>query len=132
MLPNDLKPDKFSGYPPEARKIVIQHLAVLQQLPLSFLPGLLRELINFDFKFPAERKARDRELGYLSSLSGAQLKEHFGKKVYETVIPRNVRLAEAPSFGAPAVNLDRECKGSQAYVALAGEILSRNGIAAAV
>ena len=62
----------------------------------------------------------------------AQLKEHFGKKVYETVIPRNVRLAEAPSFGAPAVNLDRECKGSQAYVALAGEILSRNGIAAAV
>ena len=77
MLPNDLKPDKFSGYPPEARKIVIQHLAVLQQLPLSFLPGLLRELINFDFKFPAERKARDRELGYLSSLSGAQLKEHF-------------------------------------------------------
>jgi chromosome partitioning protein len=50
--------------------------------------------------------------------------------VYETVIPRNVRLAEAPSFGAPAVKLDSECKGSQAYVALAGEILSRNGRAA--
>jgi chromosome partitioning protein len=67
----------------------------------------------------------------LAQQVSAQLKEHFGKKVYETVIPRNVRLAEAPSFGAPAVNLDRECKGSQAYVALAGEILSRNGIAAA-
>src|SRR6266513_6138451 len=49
----------------------------------------------------------------LAQQVSAQLKEHFGKKVYETVIPRNVRLAEAPSFGAPAVNLDRECKGSQ-------------------
>ncbi|HKC53869.1 MAG TPA: ParA family protein [Burkholderiales bacterium] len=67
----------------------------------------------------------------LAQQVSAQLQEHFGKKVYETVIPRNVRLAEAPSFGAPAVKLDRECKGSQAYVALASEILSRNGIAAA-
>jgi len=67
----------------------------------------------------------------LAQQVSAQLQEHFGKKVYETVIPRNVRLAEAPSFGAPAVKLDRECKGSQAYVALAGEILLRNGIAAA-
>jgi chromosome partitioning protein len=68
----------------------------------------------------------------LAQQVSAQLQEHFGKKVYETVIPRNVRLAEAPSFGAPAVKLDRECKGSQAYVALAGEVLSRNGIAVAV
>ena len=67
----------------------------------------------------------------LAQQVSAQLREHFGSKVYETVIPRNVRLAEAPSFGAPAVKLDGECKGSQAYVALAGEILSRNGLAAA-
>jgi chromosome partitioning protein len=66
----------------------------------------------------------------LAQQVSAQLQEHFGSKVYETVIPRNVRLAEAPSFGAPAVKLDSECKGSQAYVALAGEILSRNGLAA--
>ncbi len=66
----------------------------------------------------------------LAQQVSAQLQEHFGSKVYETVIPRNVRLAEAPSFGAPAVKLDGECKGSQAYVALAGEILSRNGLAA--
>ena len=45
-------------------------LPTLQQLPLSFLPGLLRELISFDFKFPAERKARERELAYLGSLPG--------------------------------------------------------------
>ena len=55
----------------------------------------------------------------------AQLQQHFGDKLYATIIPRNVRLAEAPSYGAPAVTLDKACKGSQAYVALAGEVLSR-------
>ena len=67
----------------------------------------------------------------LAQQVSAQLREHFGEKVYATVIPRNVRLAEAPSFGVPAVTLDRECKGSQAYVELAGEILSRYGVTAA-
>jgi chromosome partitioning protein len=56
-----------------------------------------------------------------------QLEQHFGAKVYGTIIPRNVRLAEAPSYGAPAVNFDAGCKGSQAYLALAGEILGRAG-----
>ena len=56
-----------------------------------------------------------------------QLKEHFGNKVYATIIPRNIRLAEAPSYGAPAINFDRACKGSQAYIALVAEILARQG-----
>jgi len=56
----------------------------------------------------------------------SQLEQHFGKKVYDTVIPRNVRLAEAPSYGVPAVKFDVMCKGSQAYVELANEILGRN------
>jgi len=77
MLPSDLKSEMFAGYSVEARKIVTAHLATLRQLPLSFLPGLLRELISFDFKFPAERNARERELAYLGSLSQAQLKECF-------------------------------------------------------
>jgi hypothetical protein len=77
MQPSDLKPEKFDGYPPDARKIVINYLPTLRQLPLSFVPGLLRELINFDYKFPAERKAHERELAYLSSLSASQLKEQF-------------------------------------------------------
>jgi chromosome partitioning protein len=55
----------------------------------------------------------------------SQLEQHFGSKVYETVIPRNVRLAEAPSYGVPAVKFDVSCKGSQAYVDLANEILGR-------
>jgi len=67
----------------------------------------------------------------LAQQVSAQLKEHFGEKVYATVIPRNVRLAEAPSFGVPAVTLDGECRGSQAYVELAGEILSRESAATA-
>ncbi|OGA35798.1 MAG: chromosome partitioning protein [Betaproteobacteria bacterium RIFCSPLOWO2_12_FULL_62_13b] len=67
----------------------------------------------------------------LAQQVSAQLQSHFGDKVYATVIPRNVRLAEAPSYGAPAVNFDRTCKGSQAYIALADEILLRNSMPAA-
>jgi hypothetical protein len=73
----DLKPEQFSGYPPEARKLVTNDLAALQRLPLSFLPSLLREVIDYDFKFPAERKAIERELANLSSLSPGQTKDWF-------------------------------------------------------
>ncbi|MEP6605290.1 MAG: ParA family protein [Nitrosospira sp.] len=55
-----------------------------------------------------------------------QLQQHFGDKVYRTVIPRNVRLAEAPSFGIPALCHDKLSKGTQAYLALAGEMLNRD------
>ncbi len=55
----------------------------------------------------------------------AQLQQHFGDKLYRTVIPRNVRLAEAPSHGLPVLGLDRNSKGAQAYLALAGEMLNR-------
>jgi len=55
----------------------------------------------------------------------AQLKEHFGDKLYRTVIPRNVRLAEAPSYGKPVIVYDMQSKGAQAYLALAGELLRR-------
>jgi chromosome partitioning protein len=61
----------------------------------------------------------------LAQQVSAQLIEHFGDKVYRTVIPRNVRLAEAPSFGVPALKFDRNSKGAQAYIALAGEMLNR-------
>ncbi|MHC1719096.1 MAG: ParA family protein [Clostridiaceae bacterium] len=54
-----------------------------------------------------------------------EVKEHFKDKVYKTVIPRNVRLAEAPSFGLPIMLYDDKCKGSEAYEQLAEEFLSR-------
>jgi len=61
----------------------------------------------------------------LSNEVSAQLIEHFGDKVFRTVVPRNVRLAEAPSFGKPAMFHDRESRGALAYLALAGEMLRR-------
>lgn len=62
-----------------------------------------------------------------NSLAGEvskQLEKHFGDKVYKTVIPRNIRLAEAPSYGMPALSYDEQSKGAQAYLAVAKEILS--------
>ena len=69
MLPSQLKPENFSAYPPQARQYAVDHLALLQQLPESFVPLLLREMIAYDWKFPAERKDLDRQLEYLGSLS---------------------------------------------------------------
>lgn len=54
-----------------------------------------------------------------------QLQRHFGDKVYRTVIPRNIRLAEAPSYGTPVLYHDRASKGAQAYLALAGEMVRK-------
>jgi chromosome partitioning protein len=59
----------------------------------------------------------------LSQQVSQQLEAHFGNKVYRTLVPRNVRLAEAPSYGVPAVLWDAASKGAQAYLALAAEIL---------
>ena len=77
MPPVELKPEQFSGYPPEARKLATNYLAALQRLPLTFLPSLLREVIEFDFKFPAERQALEKELANLHALSPEQTKEWF-------------------------------------------------------
>jgi chromosome partitioning protein len=63
-----------------------------------------------------------------SALSGQvanDVRAHFGDKVYESVIPRNVRVAEAPSFGKPALIYDLKCAGSQAYLRLAREVVKR-------
>ena len=61
----------------------------------------------------------------LSQQVSQQLEAHFGDKVYRTVIPRNIRLAEAPSHGVPVLSFDKTSKGAQAYLALAGEVLNR-------
>ena len=61
----------------------------------------------------------------LANEVSAQLRSHFGDKLYRTIIPRNVRLAEAPSFGKPVISYDLHSKGAEAYLALAGEILRR-------
>ena len=53
------------------------------------------------------------------------VKSHFGKKVFNTIIPRNVRVSEAPSYGQPVLMYDISCPGSQAYASLAGEIINQ-------
>ena len=61
----------------------------------------------------------------LSNQVSAQLEQHFGDKVFKTLVPRNVRLAEAPSYGVPGVLFDRNAKGAQAYLAFAVEMIER-------
>lgn len=61
----------------------------------------------------------------LSNQVAQDVRAHMGSKVYETVIPRNVRVSEAPSFGKPVLLYDLKCRGSQAYMKLASEIIQR-------
>lgn len=63
----------------------------------------------------------------LSDQVASDVREYFGDKVYKTVIPRNVRVSEAPSHGRPVLMYDMKCAGSQAYLHLAGEVLRREG-----
>ena len=61
----------------------------------------------------------------ISEMVSKDVKNHFGNKVFKTIIPRNVRISEAPSFGQPVLMYDINCPGSQAYAALAGEIINQ-------
>jgi chromosome partitioning protein len=61
----------------------------------------------------------------LSSLVANDVRQHLGSLVYKTVIPRNVRVSEAPSYGKPALLYDLNCPGSKAYIALAGEVIKQ-------
>jgi chromosome partitioning protein len=63
----------------------------------------------------------------LSDQVASDVREYFGDKVYKTVIPRNVKVSEAPSYGKPVLMYDMKCAGSQAYLHLAGEVLRREG-----
>jgi len=69
MLPHELTPANFTAYPPEARQLAVKQIALLQRLPLAFLPLLLRELIVYDWKFPAERADLGRQFTYLGTLA---------------------------------------------------------------
>jgi hypothetical protein len=77
MLPTELKIEQFASYPPRSRALIAEYLVALRQLPLTFLPSLLREVVEYDFKFPAEQVAIHKELANLTSLSGSQFTEWF-------------------------------------------------------
>ena len=73
MLPHQLVPESFGGYPAEARRVAASQVVLLRRLPLGFVPLLLRELIVYDWKFPAERRDLNRQFTYLTSLTPEQL-----------------------------------------------------------
>ena len=75
MVPSELSAGQFKAYPPEARQLATDHVALFRELPPSFLPVLLREVIAYDWKFPAERKDLDNQLAYLASLSTGELRQ---------------------------------------------------------
>jgi chromosome partitioning protein len=92
-------------------------LGTIEQIQATINPGLKIEGLLRTMFDPRNNLANE---------VSAQLIQHFGEHVFRTVIPRNVRLAEAPSFGRPALYHDRESRGALAYLALAGEMIRRD------
>lgn len=85
----------------------------------------LRAAFNPDLKIEGLLRTMYDHRNTLAREVSSQLEKHFGNKVYHTIIPRNVRLAEAPSYGKPVIEYDKNSKGARAYLALAGEVLGR-------
>ncbi len=88
----------------------------------------LAAVVNENLKIEGLLRTMFDPRNRLSNEVSDQLKKHFGNKVYRTVIPRNVRLAEAPSHGKPAMYYDKYSAGAKAYLALAGEMLRREEV----
>lgn len=106
-------PMQCEYYALEGLSALLETINQIQQVlnPQLEIEGLLRTMYD-----PRNSLTRD---------VSAQLSEHFGEKLYRTVIPRNVRLAEAPSHGLPVLHYDKQSKGAMSYLALAGEMLRR-------
>ena len=90
----------------------------------------IRKLINPKLEIEGLLRTMFDPRNNLANEVSAQLLKHFGDKVYRTIVPRNVRLAEAPSHGLPAMIYDFDCPGARAYIALAGEMLRKYDSAA--
>jgi chromosome partitioning protein len=88
----------------------------------------IRSSINSELEIEGLLRTMFDPRNNLANEVSAQLIEHFGDKVFRTMIPRNVRLAEAPSFGKPALFHDKESRGALAYLALAGEMIRRDEV----
>jgi chromosome partitioning protein len=106
-------PMQCEYYALEGLSALLETISQIQQVlnPKLEIEGLLRTMYD-----PRNSLTND---------VSKQLIEHFGDKVYRTVIPRNIRLAEAPSHGLPALQYDKQSKGALSYLALAGEMLRR-------
>lgn len=145
-LRNAIKPVRdyydfiFIDCPPSLSQLTVNAMAaadsvlVPMQCEYYALEGLtalmdtiqkLASVVNPELKIEGVLRTMYDPRNRLANDVSEQLKRHFGDQVYRTVIPRNVRLAEAPSFGSPAMYYDKSSTGAKAYLALAGEILRR-------
>jgi chromosome partitioning protein len=114
--------------------VVANSLLIPMQCEYYALEGLsevirtmkqIRQTINPNLQVEGILRTMYDGRNRLSIEVSEQLLAHFGDKVFRTVIPRNVRLAEAPSYGMPALHYDKRSQGAIAYLALAGEILKK-------
>ena len=101
---------------------IAQLNATVEQIQASLNPGLAIQGVVLTM--------HDQRLGLTREVA-AEVRAAFGAKVYETVIPRNIKVAEAPSHGQPILIYDYDCSGSQAYIKLASEIIDRERLLAA-
>ena len=92
--------------------------------------GLVRERLNPDLKMDGILLTMYDARNNLSRQVQEEVGRHFGDRLYRTVIPRNVRLGEAPSYGLPVISYDMHCAGAQAYIAFADEVLAKDGLVA--
>lgn len=147
-LKNALKPIKdnydfiFIDCPPSLNLLTVNAMCAADSIivPLQCeyfaLEGLtllidtvdqLAHAVNPELKIEGILRTMFDNRNRLSSDVSDELKNNFGSLVYETIIPRNVRLAEAPSYGKPAMYYDKSSSGTKAYMALAAEVIERNG-----
>ena len=99
---------------------------------LSDLVGTLRKVkanLNPEIEIEALVRTMYDPRSSLTTQVSEEIKSHFGDKVFDTVIPRNIRIAEAPSYGKPVITHDAASKGALAHFAFARELLAREGIA---
>lgn len=85
----------------------------------------IRETLNPQLRIEGLLRTMFDKRNSLSNEVSKQLQTHFGDKVYDTIVPRNITLAEAPSYGEPVISYDPSSKGAKAYMALADEFLSK-------
>jgi chromosome partitioning protein len=85
----------------------------------------LKSSLNPNLKIEGLVRTMYDQRNTLSREVSSQLPDHFGDAVYRSIIPRNVRLAEAPSYGVPIIFYDKYSRGAKAYLALAGEVLKQ-------
>ena len=101
MRPPQLKPEHFASYPPLGREVAVRGIDLLRQLPLSFVPLLLREVISFDWNFPPERREVDAQFTYLGGLSQPQLQDAMRQFVALKLSPEMSMVAPLLMLSTP-------------------------------